>query len=346
MSYILNRSATLDGPVIDALRADGISDADILTAIQLQARQRESDAPILTLREICGLDQPTRRSHRSGPCASALNAIPRRRPGRGGLHITRASVWAGSVQTGSDAEAEFIEPIDKHRRSRLMSAIYGAARKGFEFATAARAGQRTLSENDKKLIRITPRSILIFRWLLKEAVSRKGFVTPDYDTIASEVAVSRSTVWRSINLLADLGIIEWIRRFDYERDKEKGARSTQTSNLYRFALPTWLAKLLGMDPPPPADAVSRRDDALEDHAAMLASTSPAERRRLMPQDAASRTALSLAAHRRDQRLRREDRSRELQGETAPPLLILYSKGRDDESASTADAISPDGLCLA
>jgi hypothetical protein len=85
--------------------------------------------------------------------------------------------------------------------------------------------------------------------MLRREQGRKGWLTPDYEAIMSWTGLSRSTVHRSLGILKAIGLVDWIRRFIYSRDDTNGARSEQTSNLYRFALPQWLAKLIGLHVP-------------------------------------------------------------------------------------------------
>lgn len=264
--------------VIDALRAQGVSDADIRMALDFQEAQRRAGAPVFPLRVICGLEAPTRRNDRM-PHTPASVATPARRRGKGGLHITRNPVWAQSVQTGSDEEGAFASRLTAKMRARLVIAGKRAMKLGRELARQARGGDRTLSEQEQKLVSYTPSCQQILTELLDNEKFRKGWCIPAYETIMRWTGLSRSTVYRSLRILADIGLIEWIRRFVYESDSEVGARSTQTSNLYRFGLPVWLEKLVGLFVPISDDDVARRASAAQEYASMLASRSSGTRSR-------------------------------------------------------------------
>ena len=145
---------------------------------------------------------------------------------------------------------------------------------------------RDLTEREQLVVQFTQSCERILDRLLHEERGRKGWLTPDYETIMDWTGLSRSTVHRTLNLLKDIGLLEWIRRFNYSTDSETGARSEQTSNLYRLTLPVWLEKMLGLHTPTPVDEEHRRERMLEDHAAMLAGVPLSERRRYMPDDPA------------------------------------------------------------
>lgn len=343
MEHTLRTSA---GSIVEALRAEGVPYDDIRMALDLQEVQRRAAVPVMPLRVICGLEAPQRRRDASAFDATrALMGTPARQRGKGSLHITRNPVWAGSVQTGSEDEAGFAKPLTKRMRARLVITGKRVLKLGRKLACEARAGIRDLTEREQKLVCFTPSCQQILVELLNNEEYRKGWCIPAYETIAQWTGLSRSTIYRSLRTLADLGVVEWIRRFIYARDPEVGSRSTQTSNLYRFTLPAWLSRLIGLDPPLPVDEAERQDQALEDHAAMLADTSRADRRKFMPDDPTSRAALVVAAHRSDQRLGFALTRRECHDGLDPHQLDSFSKIGDEESAWTADAFRPDGLTL-
>jgi hypothetical protein len=316
MNYAQSISVEPAGSIVEELRAEGVPYADIRLALDVQAAQRNARAPVLSLRQICGLEQVDRGASRN-PFTNtrALIGMPRGGRPTGGLHITRRKIWANSVKTESAEEAEFVTPISDSVRKRIFVAndlTFNLARK---IASEARAGDRVLTEQEEALTQFTQACHRVLNAMLRRAKGRKGWLTPDYEAIMSWTGLSRSTVARSLNTLKALGLVDWIRRFIYVHDTTQGARSKQTSNLYRLGLPEWLAKRIGLHAPLPDDEQARRDAALEDHAAMLASSSDRERRRLMPEDPVSCAALVNAALRLD--------SRECQKNIAP-LRNIYS----------------------
>lgn len=335
------------GSIVDELRAEGVAYEDIRTALDLQERQRGAGVTVLPLRVICGLD-PYKRTG-SNVLLDATRAIvgtPKGGRPTGGLHITRRKIWANSVRTETAEEADFAQQLGNDLRKRLYVAGELTFNLGRKLASEARAGLRTLTEREETLVLFTQSCQRVLTAMLRREQGRKGWLTPDYEAIMSWTGLSRSTVHRSLAVLKAVGLVDWIRRFIYSRDDANGARSEQTSNLYRFALPQWLAKMIGLHVPMPVDEEVRREMVLEDHAAMLAGTSSAERRRLIPDDPKIRADLANAAFRLDRRQRSDDAARECQKNTAPLRKFIYSKKGEKESAWSADALGPDGLSLA
>jgi DNA-binding transcriptional ArsR family regulator len=348
MGLTLQTSPAMAGSVVDELRAAGVSYEDVQIALAYQDAQRRGGVPVLPLRVICGLDKPQARADRVMlENTRALLMVPRRggRP-QGGLHITRRKIWANSVKTESPEEADFHRPLGTPQRTRLYRAKRSLFKLAQKLAHDARQKLRVLSEQELLVAQFTQSCERVLHHLLWEERGRKGWLTPDYETIMEWTGLSRSTVYRTLNLLKEIGLIEWIRRFNYSRDSQSGARSEQTSNLYRLTLPIWLEKMLGMHTPMPADEEHRRQLALEDHATMLAVVSPQERGRLLPDDPAIRADLASAALRLDQRARAVLATRECHKNIAPLMNYIFSKNGEKESAWSADAYSPDGLDLA
>lgn len=347
MDFTLRQSTAPADSVVDELRAEGVAYEDIRTALDLQERQRGAGVPVLPLRVICGLE-PHRRTASNVLLNTTRAIVGTPKGGRptGGLHITRRKIWANSVRTESAEEADFAQQLGNDLRKRLYVAGELTFNLGRKLASEARAGLRTLTEREEGLVQFTQSCQRVLTAMLRREQGRKGLLTPDYEAIMSWTGLSRSTVHRSLAVLKEIGLVDWIRRFIYSRDNTNGARSEQTSNLYRFALPQWLAKMIGLHVPIPVDEEVRRETVLEDHAAMLAGTPSAERRRLMPDDPKIRTDLANAAFRLDRRQRSDLEARECQKNTAPLRKIIYSKKGEAESAWTADALGPDGLCRA
>lgn len=313
------------GSVIEDLLAEGVSRDDIHTALAFQKAQRKAGARVASLRQICGLTdvEPMRLDEwkTSTNLATTVPKPPRRLSG--GTHITRRPVWAGSVQIGSPAEDDFARPLTASMRKRITTACYQTFKRAKALACEARSGARELSDLERKLIGFTTSCRDILLKLLDDEQYRKGWSVPAYETIMRWTGLSRSTVHRSLRALADIGLIEWIRRFIYTKDEFIGARSEQTSNLYRFDLPGWLAKLIGLDAPIPDDHAQRSDEALEEHALMLATLPPGTRSRMMPSDPAAHSALIAAALRVDGRGAADRQSRECQKHTPPQSESLF-----------------------
>lgn len=329
MSYTLNSGGGSLRPspsfsVIEDLLAEGVSREDIDLALITQGAQRNAGVPILSLRVLLGIEQPgARRQSRDWSASTSLATTkPRAKRTTGGTHITHRPVRGGSVQTGSPAEDDFHRPMSPVERKRIANVCYKTWNRAQAVASIARASEAPITEDERKLIGFTRSCRDILLRLLDEAEFRKGWCVPAYETIMQWTALSRSTVARALRKLADLDIIEWVNRFNYAKDEYLGARSEQTSNLYRFKIPAWLEKVLGIKAPVPDDHQQRGDDALEDHALMLAGLPARERRTLMPADEAVRSTLVAAAMRAEIRQHADRQSRECQNDTPPhPIYI-------------------------
>jgi hypothetical protein len=310
--------ADIPGDALAELRAAGVSDDDIATAFMVQRRQRETGACVLPLAVICGV-KPLKRSLGDALSRTAIRLLgtkPRSQGGRGSTHITRRPVWAGSVRTGDAAEADFAQSITTDQRRTLSRACYLAFQRGRALAAEARSG-RELTADERRLTLFTRSCRDMMLRMLDELHYRKGWCVPSYETLMRWTGLGRRAVKYSLDRLREIGMIEWIRRYIYTRDSEQGARSEQTSNLYRCQLPDWLGKLIGVFSPVPDDEQQRRSQALEEHAEMLAGARATERRHLMPADPAARAALILAGECADQRRNNERQSRECNFHIAP-----------------------------
>jgi hypothetical protein len=301
--------------LIDELRCAGCKDDDIAIGILTQHAQRQTaSAPVLPLRVIMGLDKPITAPRRKYDTMTAkIASTPRTyRKIKGGTHIThitRRPIWAGSVRTGGSEEAEFVRPMSKTGKRQLIHfahRIYDFAR---DLAVLARKG-RELNERERLLIDYISTSRDILMKLIDEAHYRKGWCVPAYETISRLTRYARSTVANHLTILRRLGVLEWVKRYNYDADETHGARSEQTSNLYRVTMPAWLATMLGIDTPLPDDEAARRDQRLEDQATMFANAGAVERRRMLPSEPSDRIALLQAAARLEQREATELQARE------------------------------------
>ena len=313
------------GSVIETLLAEGVSREDIRMALDFQAAQRKAGVTVLSLRTICGRGE--RRDRASAwKASSALASTPAPAPGSarrakpaGGIHVTRRPVHAGSIEAGSAAEDDFVRPVPAPLAKQMIGACY----KLFKLAKQARHDERCASRqatlDETRLYGFTAACRDIAIRLIDEGKFRKGWCMPSYETIMRWTGYSRTTVARALRKLADLGLIEWIKRFTYSKDEVAGTRIEQTSNLYRFKLPDWLTRLASptAPPPPPDDADHARAADTEDHAFMLASLLPEERLKAMPADDSLRAKLIAAAIAAESRAQNEGNMRECQNDTPP-----------------------------
>lgn len=310
---------------VSELRGYGVDDEDIAFAWATQQAQRRAGAPVLPLRTICGVEARSVPSNSVlGPIAGELiGTKPTTRRKSGGRHITHARVRAGSVQTGCATEADFVRPLSASALKTMRQACHRAFERARELAVARRAGQE-LTPDELRLSAFSKSCRDMMLGILDDLHYRKGWCFPSYETLMEWAGTQRRMVKYALDRLHEIGMIEWIRRFNYTTDKQRGARSEQTSNLYRAHLPQWLAKMIGLAAPVPDDEQHRRDQALEDHASMLARVGKNERRRMMPADPGIRAKLVNAAVRVWRRDLDASVSREC-NDCTEPLPISYNK---------------------
>lgn len=329
--------------VIDELLARGVAPDDIDLGILTQNAQRRAGVSVLPLAVIVGVEAPTLgyRSQIGHTTARIMRTRPPTRRSTGGRHITRNPVWAGSVQVGEDQESSFVRPISKDQCRKLRHACRLILEKARELARLSRAGN-SLTAEQSQLLNFTTSCHEIYLRMLDELSYRKGWCVPSYETVMGWTGLSRGTVYNALQALRSIGLLDWTRRFTYSQSKEQGARSEQTSNLYRAHLPQWLGKLIGLHVPPPDDAVAHQEAALEDHALMLASTGKVERRHLMPADPEARAALIAAAARADRRQAGNGEAREFNRWLPPHINSIFSKRGKKELPLSGNALALTG----
>lgn len=332
--------ADVPAGALEELRGYGVADEDIATAYELQQRQRSCGVTVLPLAVICGV-RPLERGTKTGLSHTAsrlIGAKPRARTSRGGTHITGRPVWANSVRTGDAAETEFVRPLSFDQLKELRRAIHLTFNRARDLAAKARQGDELTPEEHKLTLFTRSCRDMLLR-IADELRYRKGWCIPSYETLMRWTRLGRRTVKYSLDRLRELGLLEWIRRYDYTRDSEHGARSEQTSNLYRCELPKWIGKMIGLFAPVPDDEAQRRTDSLEQHADMLASIGAVECRRLMPEDPAQRAALILAGERSAMRQASDTQPRGCKNGTAPHR-VLESIYREKRSCPSRATIQP------
>jgi hypothetical protein len=322
MTYARNQSGLLPlAQELDRLRVAGVSDIDIEEMIALQGQQRGAGVPVTPLAVMAGIDActPLERSVLSKPAASFTP-----RPNRGTLprpHITGRPIWGGSVKTDSPEESDYVRPVARREANQLLHVATNLACKRNDLRTMARS--RPLDAEETLLLAFTPCVEKVFRKLVDTLRRYKGHAFPSYATIAEWCGIRLRTVAHAVKALRALGLIDWIRRYDYSVDPILGARSKQVSNRYRCALPEWIARKLGFAVPLPDDERQRRNERLERDALMLSQADGWERKRYTPDDRANRAALLIAAERAAIREVREascvnDKSRDCKN-SIPPL---------------------------
>lgn len=184
----------------------------------------------------------------------ALEIAARQEPlAHAGDHIRRAPVRRFSRRKGS--EGVFWRPV---RRADLRILLRAA-------------------EKQEQIARMTPgkrgaiglTGLVVFREMVKLVDYRSGQLDPSYDTLAARTGFARSTIAKALKALRAAGFLDWIRRFDRDpsRAGERGPQVRQVSNAYRFAMPAFIGRLLGVfahGAPLPEDDEDRRRDHRRD----------------------------------------------------------------------------------
>jgi len=122
----------------------------------------------------------------------------------------------------------------------------------------------------------------VLRELYRIVNYRDGRLEPSIDYIMRRIRRSRAAVVRALAALKLHGFLTWIRRTEPTDNEGAGPQVRQITNAYGFMLPKVAAdavrRLMGKAPPPDDD-VTRRKDATEERAAMLATLPVDERMR-------------------------------------------------------------------
>ena len=161
-------------------------------------------------------------------------------------------------------------PVPVRRRSRMKG------REGVFWRPVRRADLRVLyaaAERRELVERLKPGSrgamgmaaLRILKELMNLVDFRTGQLDPCYDTLAERTGFARSTVARCLKVLREFGFLDWIRRVEPDpvRAGERGPQVRQTSNAYRFCMPAFIGRLMGVfahGAPLPEDDEDRRRD--------------------------------------------------------------------------------------
>ena len=102
---------------------------------------------------------------------------------------------------------------------------------------------------------------------------KTGRLDPSLDYLMNRIKRSRHAIVRALARLKTAGFIDWIRRSEPIEAEGPGPRVRQASNAYWFNLPAkaaaLVARIMGRDAPPPADAVQREADRKDDFEWMI-----------------------------------------------------------------------------
>lgn len=320
----------------------GFSQDDVRTLITIQNQQRDAGRTPQSLRVLAGLgdNQCENKTHLVYTPAPQKEAKKSQK--RGGLHITRVPVWAQSIQAHTVAELDARQTLTKEAAKKLKAGIY----KIFDKRTALLNAKRNGKDLTSQQMQITGISHIARDLLLNviDGIHRfKGNCVPSYEVLMKWAGCSHRTVHRTIIYLNALGLLDWSRRYNYTKDAKYGARSTQTSNLYRVSIPHWIAKLVGISAPVPVDTQARREADQEQHWRMLQDTSYAERKSLIPDDKEHRAAYVFAGLRATMKDSASLKSHECHNGTEPLSNHYKDTIRRKGIALDEQCVCPDGL---
>lgn len=322
-----------------ALYALGSTDEDILLGLETQQQQRQFGAPVLPLRAILGheprFDLPAKSKSKTilqstGDLFDKLNRRFRHKPYRpvpkmGGLHLTGQPVRAGSIHAGSDDEAQFHQLITDKQRRKILGIYMRLADHTYSLRMIYRTKSRELTDDELRILHFNNNCVNIMRFMLDGICYRKGSFFPTYQTIAEAIRLSRRQTGDYLAALSAMGLLDWRRRFNYTHDEQKGARSTQTSNIFWTLVPDFVLKLLGIAMPIPDDERTRQEQRFEQDAVMYGSLSDFQRARTMPQSGEYHAELLAAALRLDMRAANSQECNFL-SEPHKDLYIIGQKG--------------------
>lgn len=193
----------------------------------------------------------------------------------GGQHRTGAPVLRDSIEAGT-FEALFFTVPGKGETDRLLRIARRTLDAGRQLRREARAGDRTLTAAERRIVLLTAAAVRVYEEILTLARLNKGRVFPSYDHLAKATSLARATIARALHILEDIGFLVRQRRFKRVEAQGPGPRYCQTSNVYRPTLPQRVLAYLPrwMRPAPlPDDVVQQQADRTADTAAMLAGLS-------------------------------------------------------------------------
>lgn len=213
--------------------------------------------------------------------AQALEACTGRRASQGlgvrsgGTHRTGAPVLRDSIEAGTFEELFFTVPA-KGETDKLLRIARRTLDAGRQLRREARAGDRTLTAAERRIVLLTAAAVRVYEEILTLARLNRGRVFPSYDHLSTATSLGRATIARALHVLEDIGFLVRQRRFKRVETQGPGPRYRQTSNVYRPTLPQ---RVLGYLPrwmrpaPTPDDVLQQQADRTDDVTAMLSGLS-------------------------------------------------------------------------
>lgn len=193
----------------------------------------------------------------------------------GSPHLTGAPVLRDSIEAGTFEELFFTIPA-KGETDKLLRIARRTLDAGRQLRREARAGDRTLTAAERRIVLLTAAAVRVYEEILTLARLNRGRVFPSYDHLSNATSLGRATIARALHILEDIGFLVRKRRFKRVEAQGPGPRYRQTSNVYRPTLPQRVLAYLPrwMRPAPtPDDVVQQQDDRAEDIASMMSALS-------------------------------------------------------------------------
>lgn len=218
-------------------------------------------------------------------------------------------VRSSSLEAGTFEDTFFAAPAEGEpdKLLRLCLKAVDAAKK---LRRQVRAEARRVTDKERLLLAVTPSVARVFQEICALwRICKRGRVYPSYDHLQEATGLGRSTIATAIRALEAAGFLIKQRRYQRIDAEGPGPRYEQTSNVYRPVLPSEIMSFLPrwLRPAPlPADEVQRENDRRDDHAAMIARLSCAERARALVQNGPLSRALALVGAHFDRRERESE----------------------------------------
>lgn len=206
---------------------------------------------------------------------AALGALARRRAPYTLAPAPRMKMRRDSIEAGT-FESQFFAVPAKGETDTLLRIARRTLDAGRRLRREARAGERALSQAERRIVALTAGAVRVYEEILALARLNRGQVFPSYDHLAQATSLARATVARSLRALEEIGFLVRQRRFKRVAGTGAGPRFKQTSNVYRPTLPQGVLAYLPrwMRPAPlPDDVAQQENERREATDAMLADLS-------------------------------------------------------------------------
>lgn len=218
-------------------------------------------------------------------------------------------VLRSSLEAGTFEDTFFATPAEGEP-DKLLRMCLKAVDAAKKLRRQVRSEARGTTVKERLLLAVTPSVARVYQEIcMLWRLCKHGRVYPSYDHLQEATGLGRSTIAKAIRALEAAGFLVKQRRFQRVEAEGPGPRYEQTSNVYRPVLPSEIMSLLPrwLRPPPlPADEVQREDDRRDDHTAMIARLSCAERARALVQNGPLSRALALVGAHFDRRERESE----------------------------------------